>query len=238
MAQKKVWIGSTGPFLYDDAADYPDETGVKQQPLRFSAAQPGTIPVINSENGIAAGSGLPYYDSTSKRMGIGTTSPMSTLHVHGGDFYIGRDTSTTERATFSIETFWVNSTDASRKAQATLYVFDTIQRPIITMSGNGLQPQLAFFNNSPVPPPSAFTQTYSATSLTHQSRSASSLTDSTGGTSDGTVSAVSGTGDDGTINDNFKELTEQLNNLITDQRNTAQVLNELIDQLQSYGLAQ
>lgn len=40
------------------------------------------------------------------------------------------------------------------------------------------------------------------------------LTDSSGGTADGTVSAVSGSGDDATINNNFAELSAKVNSLI------------------------
>jgi hypothetical protein len=40
------------------------------------------------------------------------------------------------------------------------------------------------------------------------------LTDSSGGTADGTVSAVSGSGADTAINNNFKELTGKLNSIM------------------------
>lgn len=45
------------------------------------------------------------------------------------------------------------------------------------------------------------------------------LTDSTGGTVDNTVAAVSGSGDDATINNNFADLTDQVNQLRTTLRN-------------------
>lgn len=77
------------------------------------------------------------------------------------------------------------------------------------------------------------TQTYSSKSTTHAARTYSTLTDSSGGTTDGTVAAVSGSGDDANINNNFAEVVSQLSNLASDQQNTAQVLNELLDQLQA-----
>ena len=45
------------------------------------------------------------------------------------------------------------------------------------------------------------------------------LTDSTGGSTDGTVSAISGSGADSDINNNFKELLEKYNSLRTLLRN-------------------
>lgn len=52
-----------------------------------------------------------------------------------------------------------------------------------------------------------------------QESDSGALTDSSGGSADGTVSAVSGTGDDATINDNFAELTAKYNALRTALQN-------------------
>lgn len=49
------------------------------------------------------------------------------------------------------------------------------------------------------------------------------LTNSTGGTTDGTVAAVSGSGADATINNNFAELTVKLNALLAQMRIAAQL---------------
>lgn len=80
---------------------------------------------------------------------------------------------------------------------------------------------------------SGITQTYSTATSTHSARTYSTLTDSTGGTADTTVAAVSGSGDDATINNNFADILAQLANLAADQQNTAQVLNQVIDNIQA-----
>ena len=43
----------------------------------------------------------------------------------------------------------------------------------------------------------------------------SSLTDSSGGTADGTIAAISGSGDDADINNNFAELSNKVNLIIS-----------------------
>lgn len=48
-----------------------------------------------------------------------------------------------------------------------------------------------------------------------QQAAPASLTDNSGGATDDTIAAVSGTGDDATINDNFAELAEEVNQIRT-----------------------
>ncbi len=86
---------------------------------------------------------------------------------------------------------------------------------------------------------SAFTQTYSATTKTHSNLTVSTLTDSSGGSKDNTISAItdqSETTDNSVINDNFAELTEEINALRTDLINTKQILNSIIDDLQTINI--
>lgn len=52
-----------------------------------------------------------------------------------------------------------------------------------------------------------------------QSGNVSSLTDNSGGTTDGTVAAVNGSGADAAINDNFAELAAEVNGIITTLQN-------------------
>jgi hypothetical protein len=96
--------------------------------------------------------------------------------------------------------------------------------------------KLAFWGNTPTTQPATITQTYSTTTGTHAARTASTLTDSTGGTADTTVAAISGSGADADINNNFADIIAQVNNLKSDSENTAQVLNNLIDKLQAIGI--
>ena len=86
--------------------------------------------------------------------------------------------------------------------------------------------------------PDAYTQTYSATSRTHDNLTSATLTDSTGGTANTTVVAISGTSDDATLNDNFADLTTQINALRADLINVKNILNQVIDDDQTNGLKQ
>lgn len=52
-----------------------------------------------------------------------------------------------------------------------------------------------------------------------ESGNVTSLTDNSGGSTDDTVAAVSGSGADSTINDNFAELADEVNGIITTLKN-------------------
>ncbi len=83
------------------------------------------------------------------------------------------------------------------------------------------------------------TQTYSNVATTHNNLTSSTLTDSSGGTPDNTVSLVTDqteTTDNSVINDNFAELTEEVNALRVDLVNTKQILNTVIDILQNIAI--
>lgn len=64
----------------------------------------------------------------------------------------------------------------------------------------------------------------------------STLTDSTGGTANTTVAAISGTGDDSTLNDNFADLTAQHNASKNDIDEIRTQLNAALAALQAAGL--
>ena len=83
-------------------------------------------------------------------------------------------------------------------------------------------------------PGTTITQTYTTTSASHDARTAAALSDSTGGTGGGGLGPISGTSQDANINDNFASCLEQINKLIVDQANTAQLLNQIIDDLQAW----
>jgi hypothetical protein len=70
-----------------------------------------------------------------------------------------------------------------------------------TKIGTSASQKLGFFDKTPVVQPAAANQ--------------AALTNSTGGTADGTLAAVSGTGDDANINNNFTELHTLLNEIRT-----------------------
>ena len=97
---------------------------------------------------------------------------------------------------------------------------------------------LGFFGVTPVARPAAITQTYATASSTHANLTSATLTDSTTGTADAIVADVGGAFNQATLNNNFADLTAQINALRVDLVNAKGVLNDVIDKLQSLGLLQ
>lgn len=97
---------------------------------------------------------------------------------------------------------------------------------------------MGFYGVAGVARPSAYTQTYSTATRTHSNPTAVTLTDSTGGSANTTCVAVSGSGDDTNINNNFADIIAQINALVADVANVKQLANSIIDDGQSQGLLQ
>jgi len=97
---------------------------------------------------------------------------------------------------------------------------------------------VGFNNLGPIAIPTAYTQTYATATRTHANQTQATLTDSTLGTATTTIAAVSGTGDDTTINDDLASIVAQVNNIRADVANLKQLVNSLIDDGQAYGLLQ
>jgi len=98
--------------------------------------------------------------------------------------------------------------------------------------------QVGFYNVASVTRPSAYTQTYATATKTHSNLTSATLTDSSGGTANTTVAAVAGSGDDTNINNNFADVTAQINALRVDLVNLKGVVNSVIDDGQALGLLQ
>lgn len=113
-------------------------------------------------------------------------------------------------------------------------VFSTMIE-VRAIAGTGSLGQMGFFGASPTNRPSAYTQTYSTTTRTHAARQAAALTDNSSGTSGGTtLAAVS---DTASAANAIATLAAMVNKIITDQVNTAGVVNSLVDDHQALGLA-
>lgn len=103
---------------------------------------------------------------------------------------------------------------------------------------------IGFQGATPIVTPAAYTQTYATADRTHNARTAATLTDNSGGAAaDGTIAAITGGNNAGSADlvptqDAIVELADQINKLIADQQDTAQLLNSVIDDLKSYGLLQ
>ena len=101
------------------------------------------------------------------------------------------------------------------------------------LSGAGI----GFFGVTPVARASAYTQTYSTADKTHATPTAQALSMSVG-TGDTTVQDVGTSFNQTTLNNNFRDLVNQVNNLRNDHLDLAQLVNAIIDDLQAYGLLQ
>lgn len=109
-----------------------------------------------------------------------------------------------------------------------------------TKIGTATTQKLGFYNATPIVRPAAYTQTFATASNTHAARTATTLTDNSGGTANTTVQAladgVTYANDVAAIRNNFADLTAAVNALIADLASTAQVVNCVVDDLQSLGL--
>jgi hypothetical protein len=97
--------------------------------------------------------------------------------------------------------------------------------------------KIGAYGTTPVVRPAAYTQTYATATRTHAARTAAALTHAVG-TADGTVDDVGGAFNQTTLNNNFKELTDQIGKLVTDLANTASVVNQMLDDDQLIGWKQ
>ena len=102
--------------------------------------------------------------------------------------------------------------------------------------------QIGYFGTAPANITAAYVQTFSTATRTHANPTALTLTDSTGGTPDDTlvaITAVGGSGatttQEGEIDDNFAECADEINKLIADMANIKELVNSIIDDRQTYG---
>ena len=113
---------------------------------------------------------------------------------------------------------------------------------------------VGFYGVTPAARPSAYTQTYATATRTHANPTATALTDSSGGTANTTVQALTDPADTPLTADalrddlvanlipelrnNFADLVVAVNALIVDVANAKQVLNSVLDDQQTLGLLQ
>jgi hypothetical protein len=97
---------------------------------------------------------------------------------------------------------------------------------------------VGFYGVTPALRPSAYTQTYSTATRTHSAKVGLALTGIATSTT-GTALAEPGAAyAQATMQQNFRRIQDQHNNVVTDVANIAQVLNQVIDDLQLNGLLQ
>jgi hypothetical protein len=109
-------------------------------------------------------------------------------------------------------------------------------RPDAIEGLSGLGTTLGFFGVTAVTRPSAYTQTYATADKTHANPTAATLTMTDGaGTNDNTIGAITG---DASVIAAFQEVVDEVNKLIADVADVKQIVNSVIDDLQSLGLLQ
>jgi hypothetical protein len=101
---------------------------------------------------------------------------------------------------------------------------------------------IGYFGTAPATITAAYTQTFATATRTHANPTAAALTDSTGGAANQTVVAITAVGgsgatttQEGEINDNFADVTDEINKLILDLANVKELVNSVIDDRQTYG---
>jgi hypothetical protein len=103
----------------------------------------------------------------------------------------------------------------------------------------GTSGTVGFYGVTAVVRPTAYTQTaYTTATRTHAAFTTPALTLIGGTTLNSVLIAITGTGDDANINNNFDELGTQVTTLRADLANIKQLLNSVIDDLQAVGLLQ
>lgn len=99
---------------------------------------------------------------------------------------------------------------------------------------------VGFYGVAPATQPTAYTQTYSTATKTHASPTATALTDSSGGSASQTLAAITGGGAacENATKNAVASIADEVNKLITDLANVKQVVNQILDDLQTQGLLQ
>lgn len=225
MAVRKVWIGSLGPFLFDDT-----QTDNEGNPLvgirvegsvRVTDAPSDPNDVMrkaDSPSGVMFGVAVSNIDDPSPELAsLNLASDGALLVVY--------------QSGSGVDEFTLYAWDDTGSANVP-YVVPGDGGYWVAVGGKYVNSSVKVRTTLTVASAPAYTQTYSAASRTHAARTAAALGNGTGVASDTTIEAVS----DAASNRNFSDLVDMMNKLRADLENTAQVLNALIDDLQARGL--
>ena len=138
-------------------------------------------------------------------------------------------TTGTQRPQTNIRSEWVDANDPSRKAIVHHQVFDTAARTYMSAEAGGSAAtlKLSWFGATPQARPSAYTQTYSTASRTMAAYTADAESVAYTGAADGEAKLA-----------DLNALRVAYENVRALAERTAQVLNQVIDDLQGYGLLQ
>lgn len=170
------------------------------------------------------------------------------IGVNGTEITIGANTMTFENGAADTYIGWGTSGQLDLGVSATSVVEITASQVLIkqeleidgALDHDGST--VGFYGVTPVARPTGYTQTYSSTTRTHANFTSAQMTDNSGGGNiDAVIDAVIDQGEttgNALINDNFAELTNFCNAIWTDLQNLKNLVNQVIDDLQSNGLLQ
>lgn len=97
---------------------------------------------------------------------------------------------------------------------------------------------IGFFGTAPAALTSAYTQTYATATRTHSNPTSSDLSGITSSTTGSALAEPSGAYTQSEMQQNFRRIQDQYNNLRADVLNIKQLVNQVLDDLQLYGLLQ
>ena len=105
-----------------------------------------------------------------------------------------------------------------------------------TVLGNAATDTIGFYGATPVIRPSVYTQTYTTASKVIANPTSAVLTDSTTGTANTVVQEVTVAFSQAILNNNFADLTAQINALRADSISNKNNITSLLDDLQALGI--
>src|SRR3972149_330635 len=94
--------------------------------------------------------GLALVIDQSQYIGIGISTPLQKLHLHEGNFLVGKQSSTSAREIFAQIPAWIDSTDATRKGKIAFNIYDTTAREFLAGEASGSAAKIGFLGASPI----------------------------------------------------------------------------------------
>lgn len=147
----------------------------------------------------------------------------------GLEFELETGTDLTNQISGTIESIWATAANATRKGRLNLYAYDTAARLGLTVEASGAAAMLGFFGVGAAVRPTAITQTYSTADKTHANFTSADLA---------TTAATQTTPWGFATQAQADNIATQFNLLRADLADAKQLLNSLIDDLQTLGLEQ
>jgi hypothetical protein len=105
-----------------------------------------------------------------------------------------------------------------------------------TKIGTATTQKLGFYNATPVVQPSAYTQTYATADKTHANFTSVDITGITSSTTGSAMAEPSAACTQAAMQQNFRRIQDQFNALRADTADLKQIVNSVIDDLQTLGL--